>query len=282
MSREEGSSQMVSSKEEVRLTQEQETLLIPLYSKATESRRPVPIFSDEKAQEILNQVDYDFTRLKIPRKTAITLCIRANKLDAYTRQFLADHPQSVVVHLGCGLDSRCLRVKHENAEWYDLDMPAVIDLRRKFYPETASYHLIPSSVTDWRWLDAISAQGRPVLVIAEGLLMYLKEADVKTLILKLQAAFPGCDLACDVYSALTARRAQDIPSLKKTGAVIRWGIDDARAIQTWAPGIRLKEEWYFTQAGEIGKLGSGYRYAFRLAGLFKAANMAHRILYFHL
>jgi O-methyltransferase involved in polyketide biosynthesis len=273
---------MTDQKERIRLTGEQETLLIPLYSKATESRRPKPIFVDPKAQEILERVDYDFAQLRIPRKTAITLCIRANKLDAHTREYLAEHPRGVVVHLGCGLDSRCLRVEHEHAEWYDLDLPPVIDLRRKFYEETPTYHLIPSSVTDLRWTDSVSARGRSVLVIAEGLLMYLSEADVRALILRLREVFPGCDLAGDVYSVLTARRAKGIASLKETGATIRWGIDDPRAIEAWAPGIRLKEEWYFTRAVEIDRLGAGYRFAFRLAGLFQAANRAHRILYFGL
>ena len=278
------------AKERILLTEEQETLLIPLYAKATESRRPSSIFVDEKAQDILERVDYDFARLRIPRKTILSLCIRAAKLDAYTRRFLAGHPQGVVVHLGCGLDSRCLRVGSGGgmtggAEWYDLDLPPVIELRRKFYQETPSYHMIPSSVSDLCWVEGVPAQGRPVLVIAEGLLMYLSETEVKALLLKLSEAFPGCHLACDVFSVLTARKAKDISSLEKTGATVQWGIDDAHAIETWATGprgIRLEEEWYFTQAPEIARLGGGYRLAFRLAGLFKAANTAHRILYFAL
>lgn len=157
---------------------------VPLYSRAVESRRPNPIFVDEKAQEILGHVEYDFDKLKIPRKTAVTLCLRAKKIDAYTREFLARHPRSVVVHLGCGLDSRWTRVNKGEVEWYDLDMPKVIDLRRKFYEETETYRMIPSSVTDLGWMGIISPRGRPVLVIAEGLLMYLKEEEVKALILK--------------------------------------------------------------------------------------------------
>jgi len=273
---------MVNPKEKVLLTEEQETLLIPLYSKATESRRPNAIFADEKAQEILAHVDYDFARLKTPRKTVVTLCIRASKLDAYTREFLGEHPDGVVLHLGCGLDSRCVRVPHEQAEWYDLDLPPVIDLRRKFYPETGNYHLIPSSVTDLQWVDGIPAGGRPVLVIAEGLLMYLQEADIKALLLKLQAAFPGCRLAADVFSKVTAERVGAHPSLKQTGATIHWGIDDARDIERWSPGIRLIEEWYFSQAPEIAKLDTGYRLAFKLAGLFSVANKAQRIVYYEL
>jgi O-methyltransferase involved in polyketide biosynthesis len=273
---------MANHKEKIQLTKEQETLLVPLYSRAVESRQPNPIFADAKAQEILEQVEYDFTRLNIPRKTAVTLCIRAKKIDAYTREFLASHPRGVVIHLGCGLDSRYTRIKNGEVEWYDLDMPEVIDLRRKFYEETDTYHMIPSSVTDWGWIDCVSPRGRPVLGVAEGLLMYLKEEEVKALILSLKKAFPGCRLVFDVYSVLTAKSVRKHPSIQKTGAVIQWGIDDATEIERWAEGIQLKEEWYFTQAEDIERLGSGYHLAFWVAGLFTAAKKAHRILYYSL
>ncbi len=112
--------------------------------------------------------------------------------------------------------------------------------------------------------------------------MYLSEVDVKALFLALQDAFPGCMLACDVYSTLTAKSAARHPSLSKTGATIQWGIDDAKTIESWASTIRLQEEYYFVQSDAIQKLGAAYQLAFRLAGLFSAANKAHRILYFQL
>jgi len=273
---------MTIHKEKLPLTEEQETLFVPLYSRAVESQQPNPIFVDGKAQEILDHVEYDFARHKIPRKTAVTLCLRAKKIDAYAREFLASHPRSVVIHLGCGLDSRYSRVNNGEVEWYDLDMPEVIDLRRKFYKEKGTYRMIPSSVTDLGWIDIISPQGRPVLVIAEGLFMYLKEEEVKALVLKLKEAFPGCGLVFDAYSVLTAKSAKRHPSIKKTGAVVHWGINDPTVIEHWAEGIRLKEEWYFTQAEDIEKLGFGYRLAFRIAGLFTTAKKAHRILYYSL
>jgi hypothetical protein len=70
--------------------------------------------------------------------------------------------------------------------------------------------------------------------------------------------------------------------LKKTGAVIRWGIDDAAAIERWAEGIHMKEEWYFTQSSHLTQFVSGYRLMFKLAALFPAAQKAHRLLYFTL
>jgi len=105
---------------------------------------------------------------------------------------------------------------------------------------------------------------------------------VKALFLRLQAAFPGCRLAGDVFSRMTARVAVNHPSLKQTGARIGWGIDDSREVEGWGQGIRLIEEWAFSQDPDLGKLSTGYRLAYRLAGAFKAARLAQRIVYYQL
>jgi len=270
----------MKNKQKVALTKNEETLLIPLYAKAMESSRADSVFIDKKAEEILSEVDYDFGALKIPRKTAAMLVFRAKRLDYYTRMFLAEHPDGIVIHLGCGLDSRCTRIPHDKAEWYDLDLPEVIELRRRFYIETKTYHMIPSSVTDTKWIDAIQPGERPVFIVAEGLLMYLPEEDIKTLIRRFEKEYHPCGFAFDAYSRVTAKHAHSHPSVKKTGASVRWGINDPSLIEQWGEKIRLKEEWYFTQSEDIAKLGIGDKLIFSIAGMFKTANRAHRILYY--
>jgi len=270
---------MRPEKAKIVLTPEQETLLIPLYAKAQPENR---LFFDPKAREILDSVDYDFQRLKVPYKTVVLVCQRAKKLDAMARAFLTDKPNSVVLHLGCGLDNRFGRVDNGTPDWYDLDMQPVIELRKQFFPPAERYHTIASSVTELEWVDGVAVAGRPVLVVAEGLLMYLGEADVRRLLLRLREAFPGCHLVADVFSQMTARAASRHPSLKQTGAIIGWGIDDADEIESWAPGIRLLEEWFFTQDPDLGRLSAGYRLAYKLAGAFRMVQKAHRIVYYQL
>ncbi|MGE5224366.1 MAG: class I SAM-dependent methyltransferase, partial [Omnitrophica WOR_2 bacterium] len=128
------------------------------------------------------------------------------------------------------------------------------------------------------------ADGRPVFVVAEGLLMYLPESEVRGLVLCLHQKFPGCSLVFDAFSKLTASRVQAHPSLQKTRATVQWGIDDPHEIESWAageqPGIRWKEEWFFSQSPDIEKLGWFYRFMFRLTGSIKAAQQAHRLLYY--
>lgn len=264
--------------EKILLQKEEETLLIPLYAKAQDN----PILPDEKARQILDSVQYDFKDLKVPQKTAVTLRIRAKQLDNYTRAFLDEHPNALILHLGCGLDSRCLRVPHPQALWFDLDMPEVIALRRKFYPESESYRMIGSSVTDLRWVEQVPQESRPTFIVAEGLFMYLHESDLRALIFCLQRKFPGCHLVFDAFSHATVKRIAAHPSLHKTGASIHWGIDDPREIEDWAEGIQLREEWFFSQSPEIDRLGGFYRLMFRLARNFSAANKAQRLLYYTL
>ncbi len=210
------------------------------------------------------------------------LRIRAKQLDAYTRQFIAAHPIALILHLGCGLDSRCQRVGRAGVRWIDLDMPDVIELRRKFYSETENYHMVASSVGDLAWMEKVSSEGRPVFVVAEGLLMYLHGSDVKALILGLHQKFPGCELAFDAFSKLTADRVKAHPSLQKTGATIHWGIDDPREIEQWSTGIYLKEEWFFSQEPDLDRLGWFYRFMFRLTSSMEVANRAHRLLHYAL
>lgn len=263
----------------VKLTPEQETLLITLYAKAQPYN---PLLFDPKALDILNRVDYDFSRLRVPYKTVVLVCQRAKKLDAVTRDFMAAHPDGVVVQLGCGLDSRYWRVDNGLVRWYDLDMTPVVALRQQFYAESARYQMIASSVTDLAWVDVVDAAGRPVLVVAEGLLMYLGEADVRRLVLRLHEAFPACRLVADVFSRLTARSATHHPALKATGATLGWGIDDPHELEAWTPGIRLLEEWTFSSDPDLARLGLGYRLAYKLAGALKMVRRAHRIVTYQL
>lgn len=267
--------------ERVTLTAEKETLLIPLYSKAVESARPRPILSDPNAAAILARIDYDFGALKTPRQTLATLAMRAKRLDWYVRDYLARYDSPLVLHLGCGLDSRYLRVGSPKGSWYDLDFPDVIALRRKFFKEAPGWRMIASEVTDLRWLDRIPESG-PACIIAEGLLMYLRGEQVKNLMLALQMRFPGSEIAFDAYSTITARSVTNHPSLRRTGARIQWGIDDPREIEAWGVNIRLMEEWCFTDSSDVSCLGPAYRLLFKVMGSLPAARRAHRLIRIHL
>lgn len=271
------------AKEPVTLEKEKETLLIPLYSKALEAKKERPILIDNKAVEIVSQgINYDFAKLRIPAKTQVLLSLRAKQLDNYVRAFLKEYPNGTVVHLACGLDSRLERVDNGTVHWYDLDFPEVIDLRKKFYKESERVQFIPSSVTDLDWLDIPQNSGGKFLFVAEGLFMYLKKSEVKTLFSALQKKFPGAQIAIDVFSTLTVKMIDQHPSIEQTKADLYWGIDHSSELEQWDIGVKVLEEWYFAQSPELTKVSLGFRLTFKLAGLFPFVNKAHRILFLQL
>ena len=117
------------SKAPVHLSGAQATLLITLLSRARELDRPSPILVDPEARRVLSQLAYDFTSLPVHDKTMQLICVRARKIDEMVQRFIDTNTHGVIVHLACGLDSRCVRLNRHGFQWYDVDKPSVIDLR---------------------------------------------------------------------------------------------------------------------------------------------------------
>ena len=227
-----------------------ETLLIPLYARAMESQRPDAMMKDEKAVALVTQKSFDFTGVRqITMNEALNAMriMQTREMDRYARDFLSRNPEAAVVHIGCGFDSRFERVAERNSrvEWYDLDVPETIELRRRFIgDEKEHYHLLGCSVFEDAWLNTVSAHGRrPFLFLAEGVLVYFEEAQVKRLVLTLLNRFPGAEMAFDVFSPFGVWECNLIISRSKLSARARWGIWHGWEIEGWGAGIRLLDEW---------------------------------------
>ena len=159
--------------EKVRLTKEKETMLITLYSRALHSRGKDPLLRDPWAEQAVDRIDYDFGALKLSGRWPVGAAIRARQFDAWVGEWIARTPESTVLHLGCGLDSRVYRVDPPaSVRWFDVDYPEVIDLRRRLYPDRPAYRMIGSSLLEQGWLDEVP-RDLPAMILAEGVMMYL-------------------------------------------------------------------------------------------------------------
>ncbi len=224
-----------------------QTLLIPLYFRALESQRPDALVRDPKAVELVRQLDYDFSGVQRLKGEQVNFLLRMREFDRLARVFLAEHPAGVIVDLGCGLDTRFERVDNGQVEWYGLDLPGVIELRKELLDETPRSHFIGCSVLEFSWMDALSGQeGKHILFLAEAMLVYLEEADVKRLVQALAERFPGAELVCEAYSPVVIRYHPRPPAVARP----RWGLKHDRDVEAWAPGIRLLSQWYFLDQPE--------------------------------
>jgi methyltransferase (TIGR00027 family) len=227
-----------------------ETLLIPLYYRALESRRENPMVRDPLADTMVSRIDYDFSRFGPPALTSTATLMRIREFDRLTAAFLENHPRSCVVNIGCGLDTRFFRMDNGSVLWFDLDFPDVIAFRRRFLKETARCRFIANSVLDPAWCDALPVDcANNLLLLAEGVMPYLPETGVRQLVATLTARFPGARLVFDVVSPLQALLTHFNPVLMATQARFRWGLARGHLVERWARGVRLEHEiFYFDQA----------------------------------
>ncbi|MER7015728.1 class I SAM-dependent methyltransferase [Saccharopolyspora sp. NPDC000359] len=246
--------------EQIRLTGAQQTLLGPLYARALDNRRTDPVLGDETADQLLNRIDFDFPGLKLSSGDRVAVILRAKELDAWASDYLRDHPDAVVLHLACGLDGRASRLDlPEGVDWYDVDLPDVIELRNRLHPEQpGNYRTIAGSATDPEWLDQVPT-GRPVLVIAEGLTMYLSEADGVAMLRRLVERFQVGEVMFDAVLPWTVRAARASRFLQRTGAEFHWGIGDPHALELRVPGLRLRREQPLVNLPSVAKLPAADR-----------------------
>jgi O-methyltransferase involved in polyketide biosynthesis len=263
---------------EVRLTQEKETMLLALYSRALESRKEAPLLRDTMAEKALERIDYDFERTKPSHVESLQVVLRSLQLDRWAGEFLTAHPDAMALQLGCGLDSRVYRIDPPpGVRWFDVDYPDVIELRQKLYPERAGYRMLGSSVTDPGWLDEVPGD-RPAWIVAEGLTYYLSESHMKTLLNRLTGHFPSGQMAFDAVSQLGAKLAKNNAKIRATGATIGWWIDDPRDIKLLDPKLELITELRPLEAHRYDRLPGSFRALLRVMDLFPSLRRVNRLL----
>lgn len=247
----------------VYLEKEKETLLITLYAKALDSRLKNSVLNDKKANELVNMIDYDFEKLNSFGNGNI-MVIRAKQFDVWLKKFLKTYPDAIVLNIGCGLDTRISRINPQaNVQWFDVDYPEVIKVRKLFYSNTDNYEMIESSIVDFDWLKNIPRE-KPTMIIAEGVLEYLKEDQVKTLFNRLIDHFPHGQIAFDVMNSFAIKSGKE--SLKEiTGAEHTWAVDHVNDVDKLSPR--------FTRVHNHSILGSKYTYKLSLKYRFIYASM---------
>jgi O-methyltransferase involved in polyketide biosynthesis len=179
------------------LTGVSETALLTLRARANEARRPDRIIDDPLAVTLMDSIDYDFSKFGVPSRQDVAL--RALAFDNSARRYLGAHPSATVVALAEGLQTSFWRLADVGDEfrWLTVDLPPIIELRRRLLPRSPRISERAQSALDFSWMDAVDpAQG--VFITAEGLLMYLQPDQAMGLIGECARRFPGGQMMFDL------------------------------------------------------------------------------------
>ena len=229
--------------EKIRLTGVPETMLQTVYARAKETRGRGAI-CDKKAAEIIDKLDYDFSLADSDSAMHSGVIARTIVLDKPVENWLAKNPNSVVVNIACGLDTRCYRMSGY-AHWYNLDLPESIAVREQLLPESGDISQIAMSAME-DWGAKIAEHDAPTLVIIEGLTMYLSEKDVKRIFEIIYKNFERVEVLVETMNPMVVKRFKE-KSIEGSNAKFTWGVKNGKMLAELLSGFRLIEEHSLTE-----------------------------------
>jgi O-methyltransferase involved in polyketide biosynthesis len=227
------------------------TLLIPLIARCVETGKKDGLLKDPRSVEILEGLDYDFSRSGLFLPLQLGVCLRTLIFDEQIVKFLNQNPDAVVINLGSGLDTRFPRVDNGRVRWFDLDLPESIEIRKRFFKETDRHRFIAKSALDPSWTDEIPKDSK-TLIVAEGLCMYFTENEMKDLIRIIKNSFPGSQFLFEAFSPrlVKSNKNKAESELDRNAAeLLKWGIKSGKEMENWFNGIRFVNEWFVIDKG---------------------------------
>ena len=227
----------------IKLGSVQKTLLLPLWGRAIETQNKKPLLIDNKAVSIINSISYDFTAISknINKLVQVGWVARSIFFDKKIKAFIDLYPEATIVNIGCGLDTTFDRVDNGKIQWFDLDLPDTIELRKKYISESDRRQFISKSVFDKSWYDKIEKKNNVMLLIA-GVLLYFNEKEVKGLFNDFHTFLPGAEIIFD-YASIKGIEYSNKKILEKVGmnksACLKWGINNILEIEKWNSNIKI-------------------------------------------
>jgi len=240
------------------------TLYSPLYARAhAVEYAPRAGFADPVAVELLARSGATAPKMLTGRTDVAGAVWRAALIDGLTGRFCRRNPHGTVVSAGIGLCTRRQRLAGsvpDTVTWVGIDVAAVVELRRDELPEDPTT-LVATSVGEPTWADQVPVGGTPVLVIAEGVLMYLERDEVTAFFAAARRFGPGTEVLADYFHPHVALGGRH--PITKTGVTFRSGARNGKTLPGDDTGWTLKAEH-----DVMGRLSPAYRAAataFRLA-----------------
>ncbi|TAJ05756.1 class I SAM-dependent methyltransferase [Marinilabiliaceae bacterium JC017] len=219
----------------------QETLLLPLWGRAYETKQAKPRLIDKKAVEIIEQLDYDFSTVNETQALSQHGWVaRSLHTDRLAKAFIEKYPNATIVNLGCGMDTTFSRIDNGKIMFYELDFPDVIELRKHFYEDSDRHKSIASSLHDTKWFEEIKVVDG-LLFLAGGVLYYSSEEEIKRFFIKTADFFKNCDFYFDALSPLGMKIAKKMV-LKKGGMSMSgdgWAIKSVKSLEKWDNRIKI-------------------------------------------
>ncbi len=253
------------------------TLYIPLYGKAYVSKKNI-ILHDSMAEAIWEKEGFALKGKSKSKWLAYYMAMRSAIYDEWVKQEIENNPDAIVLHIGCGMDSRVKRVSAENIHWYDIDFPDVIQERRKYYDETAFYHMLSADMRTSEWKNSIEPN-QDAIIVLEGVSMYFKPEELRELLSNIYQHFDSVKLLMDCYTERAAKASKYKNPINDVGVTVVYGYDEPQELAA-KTGFIFEKEHDMTPQKYIDELQGTERTIYRHLYAGKIAKAMYRMYEF--
>lgn len=253
------------------------TLYIPLYGKAYVSKKHI-ILQDKKAEEIWDKEGFELKGKSKSKWLAYYMAMRAAVYDEWVKQEIKNNPNSVVLHIGCGMDSRVERVGANDTQWYDIDFSDVIAERKKYYTESSCYHMLSTDMRNMEWKQSIAGNQNAIIVL-EGVSMYFKPEELVGLLLNICEHFNSVQLLMDCYTERAAKASKYKNPINDVGVTVVYGYDNPQELAQKS-GLKFVKECSMTPQKYVDELQGIERKIFKSFFAGKIAQGMYRMYEF--
>ena len=250
------------------------TLYIPLYGKAYVSEKGI-VLDDKKAEEIWRQEGFPLKGKSKSKWLAYYMGMRSVVFDDWVKAQIKKNPNAIVLHIGCGMDSRVERVNAENTEWYDVDFPDVIEERKRYYVENEHYHMVASDAREQAWITELP-KDKNAIIVMEGISMYFELEALKELLKNLSQYFNSIHLLMDCYTEFAAKASKYKNPINDVGVTQVYGLDVPENLNT-PEGVTFVKEHSMTPDHLIAQLQGMERKIFEKLYAGKVAQKMYRL-----
>ena len=253
------------------------TLYIPLYGKAYVSKKNI-ILKDRRAEEIWEQESFELKGKSKSKWLAYYMAMRSAIYDEWVAQKIRKNPDTVVLHIGCGMDSRVERVNAKEIKWYDIDFPEVIEERKKYYKESELYHMVSADMRTGKWKNCIEGT-RTAIIIMEGVSMYFKPEELRVLLKDISGHFEFVHLLMDCYTERAAKASKYKNPINDVGVILVYGYDAPQELAEHT-GFVFEKEYDMTPQNYIDELPGMEKTIFQKLFAGKIAKSMYRMYEF--
>ena len=223
----------------------QETALIPLAIKASETARPNARIKDEKAKEIIDTLGVDVSKYD-PFLSHEGVVARTILYREQLKELLKKYPDAVCINLGCGFDDKFSQVDNGRLRWFDVDLPDQIAVRRKVYEDRERCVMLDGDALNGDWTKNIPPSDMYIIVM-EGVLEYFSKEQVKTCLNMLCDSFPHGYLLAELHSPFMAKNSKHHDAVKNTNATFGWGTKSGMEYLDLEPRMSLVSETSYNE-----------------------------------